>query len=136
MAKPEEKPAEQPATEPEEKPAAEPAAKPEEKPAAEPEEKPAAEPAKKPEEKPAAEPAKKPAGKAEDDPFGQNDLQQLRLWTDASGKYQVEARFASFDGGSVRLQKVDGRYVRILLQELCQVDQRIVRQIESVATAR
>ena len=55
-----------------------------------------------------------------------NDVKTLRMWTDASGKYQVEARFVSFQDGTVRLQKANGRYVRIAYDLLCSVDQDFV----------
>ena len=48
------------------------------------------------------------------------------MWTDASGQYQVEARFVSFQDGTVRLQKANGRYVRIAYDLLCSVDQDFV----------
>ena len=73
------------------------------------------------------EKAPKPADK--DDPFGaggSNDVKTLRMWTDASGKYQIEARFVSFLDGSVRLQRADGHYVRIAYDRLCSVDQSFV----------
>ena len=43
--------------------------------------------------------APKPA-KPKDNPFGRNnDVKTLRMWTDASGKYRIEARFVSFQDG-------------------------------------
>jgi hypothetical protein len=69
-------------------------------------------------------PEKKPAEK--EDPFGSNDSKTLRMWTDASGKYQVEGRFVSFQDGTVRLQKANGRYVRVVYGQLCSVDQDFV----------
>ena len=53
----------------------------------------------------------------------------LRMWTDASGKYQLEARFVSFQDGTVRMQKANGRYVRIKYEMLCGTDQAyVIRQ--------
>ena len=74
-------------------------------------------------EAPAKPEPPKPAPK--DDPFGNgsNDAKALRMWTDTSGQYQVEARFVSFQNGAVRLQKANGRYVRIAYDLLCSVDQ-------------
>jgi len=64
----------------------------------------------------------------EDDPFGSNESNGLRLWTDASGKYQVSARFVSvIDETTVRLQKDDGRYVRVAMDRLSLTDQQVVR---------
>ena len=51
-----------------------------------------------------------------------NDVKALRMWTDASGKYQLEARFVSFQDGTVRLQKANGGYVRIAYDRLSDGD--------------
>ena len=51
------------------------------------------------------------------------------MWTDASGKYQIEARFVSFQDGTVRLQKANGRYVRIGYDLLCWADQDLVHNL-------
>jgi len=65
--------------------------------------------------------------KPKDDPFGANDASHgLRMWADASGKYQIVARFVSFQDGTVRLQRANGRYVRIAYDLLCSVDQNFV----------
>jgi hypothetical protein len=73
-------------------------------------------------------PDKAPKAGPKDDPFGNagNDSPSFRNWTDSSGKYQIEARFVSFQDGTVRLQKVNGRYVRIAYDLLCSVDQDFV----------
>lgn len=133
-AAPVEKPAEKPAAP---TPAAKPVA-PAEKPAAPPA-KPAAPPDKSaaPAEKPAAAPADKPAAPAKkpaekktelENPFSQNNG-GMRLWTDVSGKHQVEARFVSrLADGTVRLQRADGRYLRVDFARLAAADQQFVRQ--------
>jgi hypothetical protein len=128
-------PAAPPVAKPVEKPVAPPAEKPAPKAADKPAEKPAPKAADKPAEKPAEKPAGKPEKKKadEDNPFGQTNPRGLRLWTDASGKYQVEARFVGVVGDTIRLQKADGRYVRILLDKLCDADQRLVLQIGALA---
>ncbi len=77
-------------------------------------------PAKPDEAKPAA--PKKP----QDDPFGSNDANKPRLWTDASGKYHIEARFVSYADDTVRLQAADGRYYRIKFDRLSASDQDFV----------
>ena len=75
-------------------------------------------------EKPAPE---KPAPEKKDDPFGtSNDVKTMRQWTDASGKFHIEARFVSFQDGTVRLQKADGRYFRVKYDRLCAGDQDFV----------
>jgi hypothetical protein len=70
---------------------------------------------------------KPPIPEKKDDPFGtRNDLKTLRQWTDASGKYHIEARFVSYQDGTVRLQKADGRYYRVKYDRLCADDQDFV----------
>lgn len=69
----------------------------------------------------------KTAPQKKDDPFGtRNDVETLRQWTDASGKYHIEARFVSFQDGTVRLQKANGRYFRIKYDRLCAADRDFV----------
>ena len=90
----------------------------------EPKAEPKAEPKPEPKPEPKAEP--KP-DKPKDDPFQANDnAKTLRMWSDASGKYQIEARFVSFQDGSVRLQKANGRYVRVAYDLLSSLDQNFV----------
>jgi hypothetical protein len=58
--------------------------------------------------------------------FGQDATGSQRSWTDASGEYQIEARLVGFQNGSVRLQRANGRYVRVAYERLSVVDQRFV----------
>lgn len=95
----------------------------------------------KPAETPAPAPAEKPPTKpkaADVDPFAHDGASGARLWTDATGQYRVEARFVSVvDGATVRLQKADGRFVRVAMDKLCAGDQQFVRgQLTALATAR
>ena len=53
---------------------------------------------------------------------GGNDAKTLRTWTDASGKFKIEARFVESLEGAVRLQRSDGRYVRVASDLLCSED--------------
>jgi hypothetical protein len=79
--------------------------------------------------------APKPVPPKKDDPFGnaRNDAKGLRIWTDSSGNYQVEARFVSFQDGTVRLQRANGRFVRIDYWLLSSADQSLVlRQARSL----
>jgi len=86
---------------------------------------------------PAADPFGAPPPAA-DDPFSGNQSDTLRMWTDLSGKYRLEAKFVGvIDGKTVRLQKADGRYYRIALERLCLADQAVVlRHIESIAAVQ
>jgi len=76
-----------------------------------------------------------PAEKKEEekDPLSKNDVKEYRLWTDASGEFHVRAKFVGIVDGKVRLQKDNGRYVRIEMDLLCTADQRLIKQFESLA---
>jgi len=103
---------------------------PEDKPADQPKTEEPKPPAPAPEDKPAepAPPAKPQPKPAIDDPFSSIQGNPLRLWTDISGQYSVEARFvAVLDGDIVRLQRADGRYVRVALNKLSLADQQFVQ---------
>ncbi len=87
-----------------------------------------------PVEKPAAKEPEKTEKKQESaEPFTKNDAARYRLWTDASGTFQVEARFAGYMGDSVRLQKANGKYVRIAITALSSLDRHFVEAISSIA---
>lgn len=54
----------------------------------------------------------------------------FRTWRDISGKYQIEAKFVTcFDDGTVRLEKPNGRWVRLPYTQLSQADQLMARQM-------
>jgi hypothetical protein len=80
-------------------------------------------------------PAPKEKKKSSDDPFGQNDSGKLRQWTDSSGQFGVEARLVSLQHGTVRLQKANGRYVRVALARLSVGDQRFVLEQDQALAA-
>lgn len=57
-------------------------------------------------------------------PFG------VRTWTDVTGDHRVEGRFVELlPEKVVRLQKPDGRFLRIQLDQLSQADRKLVREI-------
>ena len=91
--------------------------------------------------KPAAPDATKPAApakpaKTDDNPFGKNDVRGLRMWTDVSGRYRLEARLLSVEDGVVRLATNDGRVFRIAAAKLSVVDRQWIRgQTRSLAAA-
>jgi hypothetical protein len=63
----------------------------------------------------------------DDDPFSMNQ-NRYRTWTDDTGRHQIVARFVTtLDDGVVRLQKPNGRYVRVPFGRLSLVDQSFVR---------
>ena len=43
---------------------------------------------------------------------GPVDAQDLRKWKDASGRFEIEARFSRLDGKNVVLEKADGSITR------------------------
>ena len=51
-----------------------------------------------------------------------------RVWTDAAGKYKVEAALAEFADGKTRLKTTEGKLVAIALDKLSPPDQRYVGQ--------
>jgi hypothetical protein len=68
----------------------------------------------------------------DDDPFSMNDS-LYRTWTDDTGRHQIVARFVTtLDGGVVRLQKPNGRFVRVAFGRLSLVDQTFVRSQSDV----
>jgi len=50
----------------------------------------------------------------------------LRTWSDSTGAFSVEARFAGVDQGNVKLQKADGQIVAVPLERLSQADRDFV----------
>ena len=63
---------------------------------------------------------------------GQRDSAS-RTWTDTTGEYRVEAEFAAFQDGVVRLRKEDGQEIEVSLEKLSLADQRYVRTQTQVA---
>lgn len=53
---------------------------------------------------------------------------EYRTWTDASGKFQVEAEFVSYAMGLVKLRKRDGAIITLPLEKLSEADQGWVRE--------
>jgi hypothetical protein len=61
------------------------------------------------------------------------DSSAARIWTDASGRHQLEATYAGIDGDRLWLQKVDGGWVSIDLAELSTADLAEVDRLALVA---
>jgi len=51
----------------------------------------------------------------------------LRMWRDASGKYEVEARLAGINGGLVSLRRPDGSVVSVDIARLSEADQEFLK---------
>jgi len=64
-------------------------------------------------------------------PTPPNDKQATRksrrTWTDATGKYAVEAEFGGFANGVLRLRKLDGTEIRIPVGRLSETDKEWLR---------
>ena len=55
--------------------------------------------------------------------------QQFRTWEDESGKYQVEAKFKSYERGQVALLKANGEERKIDYRRLSEKDRKYVRDV-------
>jgi len=85
--------------------------------------------------KPAERPAKSPTNEplvAEGDGASVLETDEMQIWTDSTGNFRIEARFVSFDGRTVRLQRPSGRYVRIDFDRLSVADRQRVRDLSLV----
>lgn len=59
--------------------------------------------------------------------------QQMRTWTDVSGKYKVQAKFVQMSDGKVVLECADGKRVSVPLDKLCEADRKYVADLEAEA---
>jgi S1-C subfamily serine protease len=50
----------------------------------------------------------------------------LRVWSDRTGRYQVEARYVELEEGKVKLEKADGTLILVSLATLSEADQRFI----------
>jgi hypothetical protein len=61
---------------------------------------------------------------------------QVRTWTDATGKYSIEAELVGIKDGKVQLRRADGRGVAIALEKLSAADQEYVKRHTPGGAAR
>jgi hypothetical protein len=54
------------------------------------------------------------------------DLAVFRVWSDRTGRFQVEAKYLGIESGKVRLERRDGRVILIPLETLSEADQRFI----------
>lgn len=54
--------------------------------------------------------------------------EDVRTWTDSSGKHKIKAAFVSLDDGVVTLEKPDGSTLEIALAKLSKADQKYVKE--------
>ncbi len=58
---------------------------------------------------------------------------EARQWTDATGKYTVEAEFVELSAGVVKLSASDGKTISLPLEKLSAADQRHVKKLVAAA---
>ena len=54
----------------------------------------------------------------------------LRMWTDRSGSFKVEAHFIGFVDGKVQLHKVNGVKIAVPIEKLCQEDFDFIKSLD------
>jgi hypothetical protein len=55
------------------------------------------------------------------------DASEMRTWSDASGKFKLEASLVSVKGEMVTLKQKDGRLFQVSLKKLCKEDQEFIQ---------
>jgi hypothetical protein len=59
-----------------------------------------------------------------------------RTWTDASGKFKIEAELISFKNGEVQLKRADGKIVTLKLEQLSVTDQEVAKALGAAMAAK
>ena len=80
-----------------------------------------------------ARPAVKPvtaATRSTPKPAGDTEP-ELRMWTNDTGKFKVEARFGGLEEGKVTLIKTDGSTISIPLEKLSEADRELATEVAS-----
>lgn len=69
------------------------------------------------------------------DPFATVDKQpgQMRVWSDASGSFKVEAMLLKIDGNNVVLKRKDGKELSVPIDRLSKADQAVVASLKGTA---
>ena len=62
-------------------------------------------------------------------PAAASAASRLRTWTDATGKFKVEAEFLGLTDGQVKLRRKDGREVALPLARLSPADQQAAQKL-------
>lgn len=57
--------------------------------------------------------------------------QEIRTWSDSTGKFKIQAKFVSQANGKVKLEREDGRPIEIGLNQLSEDDQKYLKDLES-----
>lgn len=69
---------------------------------------------------------KEPKEAAPPDKSASAALSVLRVWTDRTGKFQVQAKFLGVEAGKVKLEKPDGPVVSVPVDRPSEADQRFI----------
>ena len=56
--------------------------------------------------------------------------EEMRTWSDASGKFKIQGKFASEEDGKITLEKPDGSEMEIELKKLSSADQKYVKGLK------
>ncbi len=56
--------------------------------------------------------------------------QDMRTWSDASGKFKIKAKFVSEDAGTVTLETDDGKELEIEVKKLSSADQKVIADLK------
>ena len=59
-----------------------------------------------------------------------SDHRGFRVWTSSSGKFHLRAKYVGRDGDDVKLEKPDGRVIRIPFSKLSDEDQSYIEERE------
>jgi hypothetical protein len=60
---------------------------------------------------------------------------KTRTWTDATGKYKIEAEFISLVNDQVQLKKADGKFITLGIDKLSAVDQEVAKALAATMAA-
>jgi hypothetical protein len=81
-------------------------------------------------EKRVNETAVAPAGEKGQSPTAADKHSVLRVWTDRTGRYQVQAKYVELEEGKVTLEKPDGTVIRVPIASLSEADQRFIGVVQ------
>ena len=57
--------------------------------------------------------------------------QEIRTWTDSTGKFQIKAKFVEMTDGKATLEREDGTRITIALDKLSEADKKVVAEIQA-----
>ena len=55
--------------------------------------------------------------------------EELRIWKDSTGKYEINAAFVELRNGQVKLRRDDGKTLTVKLSKLSDADQELARKM-------